>query len=145
MPRYPEVVNRVFVSPKWLVRHVLALAMVLTCLRLGWWQFDEARQSGSLQNVGYSLEWPAFALAVVFVWIRLMQWEINPPAKGKRLTRPLHGPGGATAATAIPATPAAPAAAARTASPADDELDDRHARYNRYLAELAAEEEARNR
>jgi DNA-binding transcriptional regulator of glucitol operon len=132
-------VNRVFLSPKWLFRHVLALVMVATCLRLGWWQFDEARQTGSLQNAGYSLEWPVFALAVVFVWIRLMQWELNPPAKAKRLTRPLHAP--ARPAAATPAAQAAPVAPAV----ADDELDDRHARYNRYLAELAAQDEARQR
>jgi DNA-binding transcriptional regulator of glucitol operon len=121
-------VVRRFLTPKWLFRHVLALAAVVTCLRLGWWQLDEARASGNLQNIGYSLEWPAFALAVVFVWVRLMQWEVNPPKKGARLTAPLH--------SQAPAPPAA-----RTTPAADDAaVDDRHAEYNRYLAELAAEE-----
>jgi hypothetical protein len=134
-------VPRVFLTPKWLFRHVLAAAMVATCLRLGWWQFDEARATGNLQNVGYTLEWPVFALAVVFVWIRLMQWELHPPVKGGRLTRPLHAPRDHRPAPATPATPGAPATPAPAAPAARDETDERLDRYNRYLARLAADEE----
>jgi hypothetical protein len=141
-------VVRRFLTPKWLFRHVLALAAVLTCLRLGWWQLDEARATGNLQNIGYTLEWPFFALAVVFVWVRLMQWEINPPKRGARLTAPLHGPARPAMSASVPPVPTTPtapatravaAAPAAPAAPAGD-ADDRHARYNRYLAELAAEE-----
>lgn len=134
---YPVGVLRVFLTPKWLFRHVVALAMVATCLRLGWWQLSVAHDNGGdAQNVGYALEWPLFAVAVVFVWIRLMQWEINPPARGKRLTRSLHDERTATAPTA-PATPPP------TVAPvAEDEADDSHARYNRWLAELARQAEA---
>jgi hypothetical protein len=134
-------VFRVFLTPKWLFRHVLALVMVATCLRLGWWQLSVAHHNGGdAQNIGYALEWPLFAVAVVFVWYRLMQWQLHPPVRGKRLTKPLHGPASARTATAAPAAPAA------TAAPAD-EPDDSHARYNRWLAELAhqAEDEARER
>jgi DNA-binding transcriptional regulator of glucitol operon len=130
-------VVRRFLTPKWLFRHVLALAAVVTCLRLGWWQFDEARATGDLQNIGYTLEWPAFAVAVVFVWVRLMQWEVNPPKKGARLTAPLH-------AQARPA-PSAPVPSHRPHTTDDADVDDRHARYNRYLAELAAEEDQERR
>jgi hypothetical protein len=124
-------VSRVFFTPKWLLRHVLALVLIAACLRLGWWQLDEARRTGDAQNIGYTLEWPVFALAVVFVWVRLMQWEINPPAKGSRLSRPLH-----------PAPPAPAAPAAQVTVPRD-ETDERLDRYNAYLARLAAEEERR--
>jgi DNA-binding transcriptional regulator of glucitol operon len=124
-------VPRVFLTPKWLLRHALALVLVAACLRLGWWQLDEARRTGDVQNLGYTLEWPFFALAVVFVWVRLMQWEINPPKKGARLSRPLH------TAPAVK-TPAAPRPA-----PPRDETDERLDRYNAYLARLAAEEERR--
>jgi DNA-binding transcriptional regulator of glucitol operon len=126
-------VPRVFLTPKWLLRHALAVVLVLACLRLGWWQLDEARKTGSLQNIGYSLEWPLFALAVVFVWVRLMQWEIHPPAKQRRLSRPLHA--------APPA--AAPAPAPVPVDLPRDETDERLDRYNAYLARLAAEEERR--
>jgi hypothetical protein len=145
---YAVEVFRVFLTPKWLFRHVLALAMVATCLRLGWWQLSVAHHNGGdAQNVGYALEWPLFAVAVVFVWIRLMQWELHPPTRARRLTRPLHGPAAAPAevtarvSTAAPVPPTAPVAAA---SP---EPDDSHARYNRWLAELArqAEDETRER
>jgi hypothetical protein len=130
-----------FLTPKWLFRHVLALAMVATCLRLGWWQLSVAHANGGdAQNVGYALEWPLFAVAVIFVWIRLMQWEINPPARGKRLTRSLHEERTATSAPALPAPAPAPAVPV-----VEDEPDDSHARYNRWLAELARQAEAEDR
>jgi hypothetical protein len=132
-------VLRVFLTPKWLFRHLLALAMAATCLRLGWWQLSVAHANGGdAQNVGYALEWPLFAVAVLFVWFRLMQWERNPPARGKRLTRSLHAERTATSQDeAAPAAPAPPAAV----PVADDEPDDSHARYNRWLAELARQAE----
>jgi DNA-binding transcriptional regulator of glucitol operon len=119
-------VLRVFLTPKWLLRHALALVLIAICLRLGWWQLDEARRTGDLQNLGYTLEWPVFALAVVFVWIRLMQWQINPPAKAGRLSRPLHQ---------APQPPAP-----RVGAP-PEESDERLDRYNAYLARLAAEDD----
>jgi hypothetical protein len=139
---YAEDVLRVFLTPKWLFRHVLALAMVATCLRLGWWQLSVAHANGgNAQNVGYALEWPLFAVAVVFVWFRLMQWELNPPARGKRLTTSLH----AERTGETPATPAPPAAVQAATPVAEDEPDDSHARYNRWLAELARQAEAEAR
>jgi DNA-binding transcriptional regulator of glucitol operon len=136
-------VPRVFFTPKWLFRHVLALILMSGCLVCGWWQLDRARVTGDIQNIGYSLEWPAFALAVLFVWIRLMQWELRPPKQAGRLTRPLHPqrrtPDVAPTRTAA-AAPAA-AKASRSAKTGDTE-DERLDRYNAYLAELAEREAA---
>jgi DNA-binding transcriptional regulator of glucitol operon len=145
-------VVRTFLTPKWLLRHAVAVVGVVICLRLGWWQIEEAFATRDPQNIGYALEWPVFALAVVFVWVRLVQWEINPPQRAGRLTAPLHksppkAPAPVAPAAATPATAAAPATQATAATPATAaadaaEPDDRHARYNRWLAELAASDEA---
>ncbi|MBM9477427.1 hypothetical protein JL107_13340 [Nakamurella flavida] len=67
---------RRFLSPGWVVGHVVVLAAVLTCLRLGWWQWDRAHAStGTGQNYGYALLWPAFGAAFIYMWTRFLQLE----------------------------------------------------------------------
>lgn len=52
------------------------LAAALTCLRLGWWQWERAHESdGTVQNLGYSMLWPAFAVAFIYMWIRFLRLE----------------------------------------------------------------------
>ena len=53
--------------PGWLLCHVVTIALVITFLRLGWWQIGRA-EGGNGLSIGYSLEWPAFALFVIIVW-----------------------------------------------------------------------------
>ena len=73
---YRSGVPRRFLSPGWVVGHVIVLAAVLTCLRLGWWQWERSQlATGTGQNLGYSLLWPAFGAAFVYMWVRFLQLE----------------------------------------------------------------------
>lgn len=68
--------------------HVLVLAAALTCLRLGWWQWDvfEAAR-GTAQNLGYALLWPVFAGSFIYMWLRFLQLEdgrVVPDDAGER-------------------------------------------------------------
>src|SRR5436305_3916723 len=65
---------RRFLTPRWLLRHAIALVLVVGCLALGWWQLDRAR-GGNALSYGYAVEWPVFALFVVFVWSREVRAE----------------------------------------------------------------------
>lgn len=124
---------RRLLSPRWLALHALALVLAATCLVLGWWQLQRG-QAGNARSFAYALEWPAFAIFVLFMWGRMIYDELRPAAR----TRAAGGPdtSGASAGAAsgndrraVPADPA---------DPADDaEL----AAYNRYLAELNARAE----
>lgn len=59
-----------------MVGHLLVLAAVLTCLRLGVWQWDRTHETtGTAQNFGYALLWPAFGVAFVYMWIRFLKLE----------------------------------------------------------------------
>jgi hypothetical protein len=59
-------------TPRWLARHALALALVGGCLWLGWWQLGRA-WGGNALSIGYAVEWPFFAGFVIFVWVRAMR------------------------------------------------------------------------
>ena len=68
--------DRRFLRPGWIAGHLLVLAAALTCLRLGWWQWERAHEyDGSAQNLGYSTLWPAFAAAFIYMWIRFLRLE----------------------------------------------------------------------
>ncbi len=108
----------VLLSPRWLLGHLLALAAAATCVRLGWWQWQRAHSSaGSLQNLGYAVQWPAFALFVLLFWWRVVRDELRPPAADRPAPRPA-------------APPPPPQLVA------DDPEDAELIAYNRYLARL---------
>jgi hypothetical protein len=75
--RYRHGVDRRFLRPGWLVGHVLVFLAFLTCLRLGWWQWDRTHDAdGTAQNLGYALLWPAFGAAFIYMWIRFLHLEV---------------------------------------------------------------------
>jgi hypothetical protein len=69
---------RRLLTPRWLARHALALALVAGCLGLGWWQLGRAAGGNGL-SIGYAIEWPFFAGFVVFVWWRAIRMDNAPP------------------------------------------------------------------
>src|SRR5262245_25006977 len=59
------------------------LILVAGCLALGWWQIRRAAGGNSL-SYGYAVEWPVFALFVIFMWYREVQLVLRgaaPPAQ----------------------------------------------------------------
>lgn len=117
---------RAFVSPRWLLRHVLLLVALVALARIGWWQFDTARAEDDWQNYGYALQWWLFGGFAVFLWVKLVLDELDPARVEPS----------ATASSELPAVARrqAPVGAAQPADPGDDpEL----AAYNRHLAWLA--------
>jgi len=75
--RYLQGVDRRFLRPGWVVGHVLVFLAFLTCLRLGWWQWDRTLESdGTAQNFGYALLWPAFGVAFIYMWVKFMRLEL---------------------------------------------------------------------
>ena len=69
--------DRRFLQPAWIAGHLLVFAALLTCLRLGWWQWGRTHEStGTAQNFGYALLWPAFGAAFVYMWVRFLHLEV---------------------------------------------------------------------
>jgi DNA-binding transcriptional regulator of glucitol operon len=50
------------------------------CLALGWWQWTRFEStSGTFQNLGYALQWPAFAGFCVYAYRNFVRYEEVPP------------------------------------------------------------------
>lgn len=99
--------------------HALVLFVIAAFLTLGWWQAIRAGD-GNARSYGYALQWPTFALIVIFLWIRAMRTELRTPP-------------GSTDSTASYAAQLMPP---RPQPVTDEEEDPELAAYNRYLADL---------
>jgi hypothetical protein len=122
--------------------HIAVVVLVLAFLRLGWWQVTRAAD-GNLLSYGYALQWPAFAVFVVFVWIKEMRLTLGrAPGPGADPARTEErSDEGAERRGKV--GPPGPRARASEASADDgDDGDDQLAQYNRYLAWLNAHPEA---
>jgi DNA-binding transcriptional regulator of glucitol operon len=59
---------------------VLVMIAAAGCLALGWWQWTRFQSaSGSFQNLGYALQWPAFAGFCVYAYRKFVRYEEAPP------------------------------------------------------------------
>ena len=133
-------------SPRWLIRHAVAVVLVIACLRLGWWQWDRARSiGGGAQNLGYALQWPAFGAFVVYAWFRMLRIELHPPsatADDSVAEANRSGPARPTVRVRRRYTPPSADAPPPPAGP-DEPSDEQLAAYNAYLASLAGRTEPR--
>lgn len=162
--------------PSSLARKLGIVMLCLVCLAgacmLAWWQWDRYESaSGTLQNLGYVLQWPLFGIFPAFMF-----WRIRKYSRRSGGAEP--GAAASDAATGAPAVTqsttdravvqpeearslAVPSPAASQLAPAprqarsrlayvpptaEREPDDdaELAAYNRYLAELNAKQEERN-
>ncbi len=54
----------------------MVVLAVLVCLRLGLWQWHRTHEAdGTVQNLGYTILWPIFGAAFVYMWFRFLQLE----------------------------------------------------------------------
>lgn len=123
---------RKLLTPKWLALHALTVFLVLSFCVLAYWQLRRG-EAGNARSWGYAFQWPAFAIFVIYMWIRMMREELHPVTDEPRKD------GGAEDAEADPlplGVVGVATAAAYDDEDDDPELDAELAEYNRYLAEL---------
>ncbi len=113
-------------TPGWLVAHLGLVVLVAAFLALARWQMGRAAD-GNLLSYGYALEWPAFAVFTIWVWVV----EVR---KALRQAPPVPTPS--------EQPPTQPVAAvrrrARVEAAYDDSADPQLAAYNHYLGWLNA-------
>jgi DNA-binding transcriptional regulator of glucitol operon len=119
---------RFALSRRWWAGHLLVALCCGLFIALGRWQWDRAQApTGDWQNLGYALQWPLFAAALVAAWGRFLWLE--------RHRSPEVGP----APDPPSLTPPATRHRAGRPTPRDDP-DDELAAYNAYLARLAEQD-----
>jgi DNA-binding transcriptional regulator of glucitol operon len=99
------------------------------CLALGWWQWSRWESAtGSFQNLGYAMQWPAFAVFCVYAYRKFVRLEDGEQDEVES-DQPTEIP-----ADLLPQRP--------QAAPSRDVDDPALAEYNAYLAELAQKQTA---
>jgi DNA-binding transcriptional regulator of glucitol operon len=107
----------------------VCLASMVMCCGLAWWQWERfSSANGTLQNLGYVLQWPLFGLFPAFMFWRIRHLRERAAAADTE-----------TEAVAPAAAPRRPPLTPRPGPPVED--DDELAAYNRYLAELNARDQ----
>lgn len=115
-------------APRWIALTALLMAAAVVCMLLGWWQLQRYESAGgSGQNLGYTLQWPAFGLFALYLWWRLLR-DAEQDARAAT-DDPDQG------APEPPAPAPAPQPDVRRVEVDPDE-DPELAAYNRYLATL---------
>lgn len=116
---------------------ILTVVAALACLALAWWQWDRYESaSGTAQNLGYALQWPAFAIAVIYAYRRFVVLESSPDEQAK--VAPSSRGESELPDGLLPDRPTTPSASAFGVESSPD--DDAHlAAYNDYLKNLNAE------
>jgi DNA-binding transcriptional regulator of glucitol operon len=127
-------VLRLVLSPRWIAWHLLTLGAMTTCGFLAAWQWRRAGSAlGSALNVGYGLQWPAFAVFFAYIWWRMLRIEVDKVREAEAA----EGPRVEARASADGPSPFVHRPGRVTVTDADDPA---MAEYNRMLAALAAQD-----
>lgn len=127
-------------APRWVVGHVVVVALMVTMILLGRWQLNVSdAKHFALQNFGYAFQWWAFAIFTFVMWLRILR-------DAQR-----HGTDATTAEQIAQARAAAaePVAYRRYLMPQSSDgprhvEDSEQAAYNDYLAQLNAAASVQN-
>ncbi len=61
---------------------MLVVVAAAGCLALAWWQWTRFESAtGTFQNLGYALQWPAFAGFCVYGYYKFVRLEDAPPSR----------------------------------------------------------------
>jgi DNA-binding transcriptional regulator of glucitol operon len=115
--------------PKWLLLHLVTLAVCAAMIWLGHWQWRAAiRHHGDLRNYAYALQWWAFVGFTLLMWLRIVSDRLRPVSADSdpAAERPPDAP--ASRYLGYTQAPSSPA----------EETDPERRRVNAYRARLSA-------
>ena len=133
--------------PAWWLLHVFTVAVCITMLILGRWQWHVAHQhGGDIRYYAYAFQWWAFTIFALVMWYRVVTDYLRGPAASGADAAP-----STTLGTDAETTPGAAAASGASVgyrayvppSQADEDQDPERARFNAYLQALNAKSEGR--
>ena len=127
------MLGRILTLRRLAIAALCVIALAGSCL-LAWWQWTRYESGGTLQNLGYVLQWPLFGLFPAF-----MVWRIHRLAtQGRReVAEPAEpGPAEPNRGSQVPSVAPSGLGYVAPRHAAEDDEDPVLAEYNRYLAEL---------
>ena len=132
---------RFLLRPRWLLLHLVTVALIVAMVLLGRWQLTVSEHKHfSLRNFGYALQWWLFCGFAVFMWLRVVRDAVDrvDEPSGHDAARPFSDaePTGAAPQSVQYRRYVPPSSSDASGAWGDD--DPERAAYNDYLARLAA-------
>lgn len=63
-------------TPKWVLLHLLVVALFVATFFLGWWQLGRAEAGGGAVNWSYALQWPLYGFMGAWFYSKMLRIEL---------------------------------------------------------------------
>ncbi|MCF6746433.1 metalloprotease [Blastococcus sp. KM273128] len=64
-------------TPRWVLLHLLVVALFVATIFLGLWQLSKAEAGGGAVNWSYALQWPLYGVMGLWFYGRMVRDELN--------------------------------------------------------------------
>jgi DNA-binding transcriptional regulator of glucitol operon len=64
-------------TPRWVLLHLLVVALFVATIFLGYWQLTKAEAGGGAVNWSYALQWPLYGCMGLWFYLRMVRLELN--------------------------------------------------------------------
>lgn len=64
-------------TPRWVLLHLLVVALFVATFFLGYWQLTKAEAGGGAVNWSYALQWPLYGLMGLGFYVKILRDELT--------------------------------------------------------------------
>ena len=64
-------------TPRWMLLHLLVVALFVATFFLGYWQLTKAEAGGGAVNWSYALQWPLYGFMGLWFYVRMVRIELH--------------------------------------------------------------------
>ena len=64
-------------TPRWLLLHLVVVALFVATFFLGYWQLTKAEAGGGAVNWSYALQWPLYGFMGLWFYLRMVRIELH--------------------------------------------------------------------
>jgi DNA-binding transcriptional regulator of glucitol operon len=64
-------------TPRWVLLHLLVVALFVATFFLGHWQLTKAEAGGGAVNWSYALQWPLYGFMGLWFYLRMVRIELH--------------------------------------------------------------------
>jgi hypothetical protein len=70
-------VYRRLLTPRWVLLHLLVVALFVGTWFAAYWQFSKAEDGGGAVNWSYTIQWPLYGFMGLWFYVRMVRTELN--------------------------------------------------------------------